>query len=314
MRPKEEEAIHWVKMTSSILFPFAPFALLSTVFASPVFDSIDILEINSFSSRLGLCPQKIPIRRRQVVFTHSLSPTMNGGITKPVIMDVVQYEGVNSPDCTSWQRGNREVFKVEWSHRLSCWSWWRDNKGTNRAENLLTTLFLQCELSSCWELNYSKQSRANPWRLYKSTQWILYNPRRLCPLHIGSQQLPSRVENKLKLWGFEPDLNIDGSTPIVNGRLVLRFTEYWNRWVFIKMRRCHCYKPRLLWQDVCGTCPPLFFQLIKGGVGCHHIWENGKNTEYFKWGIWIKWNCIKIASNCGWSKWCLVERKMLLYR
>ena len=78
-----------------------PPAPLSTVFASPVFDSIDILEINSFSSRHGMCPQKIPIRRRQVVFTHSLLPTMNGGITKPVIMDVVQYEGVNSPDCTS---------------------------------------------------------------------------------------------------------------------------------------------------------------------------------------------------------------------
>ena len=87
----------------------------------------------------------------------------------------------------------------------------------------------------------------------------------------------------------------------------------------IKMHRCHCYKPRLLWQDVCGTCPPLFFQLIKGGVGCHHIWENDKNTEFFKGGIWIKWNCIKIALNCGWCKWCewcLVEwkSKMLLYR
>ena len=35
----------------------------------------------------------------------------------------------------------------------------------------------------------------------------------------------------------------------------------------IKMHKCHCYKPRLLWQDVCGRCPPLFFQLIKGEGG-----------------------------------------------
>ena len=214
-------------MTSSILFPFAPFALLSTVFASPVFDSIDILEINSFSSRLGMCPQKIPIRRRQVVFTHSISPTMNGGITKPVIMDVVQYEGVNSPDCTSWQRGNREVCTAEWSHRLSCWSWW-----TTRApiEPKICLLRFFSSVNCPPAANSIIQNSL--WQSVKTLS---------TPYWISAAALSSgKQAQALRFWTWPEYWWL---TPIVNGRLVLRFTESWIRWVFScpeQLNRTHC--------------------------------------------------------------------------
>ena len=59
-----------------------------------------------------------------------------------------------------------------------------DNKGTNRAENLLTTLFLQCELSPAGNSIIQNS-------LWPIGGYFIHS--------IGSHQLPFGVENKLKL-------------------------------------------------------------------------------------------------------------------
>ena len=101
-------------------------------------------------------------------------------VTKPVILDVVQYEGVKPLDKGAIEKLARMSGVTDWkcwrgsttststctsttSHRLETLEG-KYNKGTNRAENLLTTLFWQCE--PCWELNYSKESLANLWILF----------------------------------------------------------------------------------------------------------------------------------------------------
>ena len=131
----------------------------------------------------------------QVVFTHS-SPIVNERrgffqlwVTKALEIREVQSKVWTSPNWTSWQRSNREglapltkkqysgtwtldkgaterVCAAEWLRRLSEGF---GQGGADRAENLLTRFFWQCELSDCWELNYSKQSPGNHRIPFKQT-------------------------------------------------------------------------------------------------------------------------------------------------
>ena len=120
--------------------------------------------------------------------SHILRPLwMRGGdffqlrVTKALEIREVQSKVWTSPNWTSWQRSNREglapltkkqysgtwtldkgaterVCAAEWLRRLSEGF---GQGGADRAENLLTRFFWQCELSDCWELNYSKHSPGN---------------------------------------------------------------------------------------------------------------------------------------------------------
>ena len=98
-----------------------------------------------------------------------------------VIMDVVQYEGVNPPDWTSLERGNREVCTDEWWHRLECW------RGQQEHQSSRKSAYAFSDTLNCWELNYSKQSAANRWMIYQLHSTTPLDPSS-CP----------GVENKLK--------------------------------------------------------------------------------------------------------------------
>ena len=247
-------------MTSSILFLTALFALRLTVFASPVFDSNwhSWNKVLSWSWIVHKKFQYAGVKRCSYILTKCewrmvrLQSVLSGN--KAGDYSEVPIGRCEPPDWTSWQRGNREnlhgwvVAQIE----LVVVG---DNKGTNRAENLLKRFFRQCELSPCWELNYSKQSPTNRRIIY-----LLHSTK---PFDLGSC---TRVENKLKLWGVNPTWILMAIVPLSkqNG-VTFHWMLYPMHGFFIKMHGCHCYKTGLLCLDVCGTCHLLFLKLIRGG-------------------------------------------------
>ena len=101
---------------------------------------------------------------------------------------------------------------------------------------------------NCWELNYSKQSPANRWILHP-LHWIS-----AAALWSGKQAQALRSE---------PDLNIDGCSPIVKGRLVLRFTETHGFFIKMSLLQNRAFATGCLWH-----MPSIVF-LVDGE--CHHI-------------------------------------------
>ena len=106
-----------------------------------------------------------------------IGPHDKGAIERLAPLTKKQYSGTWTLDKGAIER----VCAAEWLRRLSEGF---GQGGADRAENLLTRFFWQCELSDCWELNYSKQSPGNHRIPFKQTA------------ESGDQQ------NKYKLWNL----------------------------------------------------------------------------------------------------------------
>ena len=86
-------------------------------------------------------------------------------------------KGAIERDLHLWQRSNtvglEHLTKGQqrgFARLSGCVDWAKAlDKGADRAENLLTRFFWQCELSDCWELNYSKHSPGNHRIPFKQT-------------------------------------------------------------------------------------------------------------------------------------------------